>query len=75
MLLNEMFSEYDTGYESAGDDQETPRLKDLRKTKLTLGHIQQLRKMADVRKFEKQRELENIQMQYGSAPESSGGMM
>lgn len=77
MQLNEMFSEYDTGYISPEDDNSVPRLKDLRKTKLTLGQINRLRKISDVRKFELQQNLENIQRQYGKpAGESQGeGMM
>lgn len=77
MQLNEMFSEYDTGYTSPEDDNSVPRLKDLRKTKLTLGQINRLRKISDVRKFELQQNLVNIQRQYGvpKGESQDGGMM
>lgn len=70
-----MFGKYDTGYESPEDDQEIPKLSDLRKTKLTLGHIQQLRRIEDVRKYELQQSMEDIQRQYGKTAEGNGGMM
>ena len=70
-----MFSEYDTGYTSPEDDNSITRLSDLRKTKLTLGQINRLRKIEDVRRFEQQENLENIQRQYGKPAESAGGMM
>jgi hypothetical protein len=74
MILDEMFGEYDKGYENPQDDQEIPRLNDLRKVRLTLGHINQLRKIDDVRKFEMQQNLEDIQRQYG-APAAGAGVM
>jgi len=61
MQLSEMFSEYDNAYNSPEDDNKVPRLSDLRKTKLTLGQINRLRKISDVRNFEMQANLENIQ--------------
>lgn len=75
MILDEMFGEYDKSYENPGDDQEVPKLNDLRKVRLTLGHINQLRKIEDVRQFELKQSLEDIQRQYGSPAEGAGGVM
>jgi hypothetical protein len=75
MLLKEMFGEYDTGYETPEDDNSVPRLHDLRKTRLTLGQINRLRKIEDVRNFEKQQNIKNIQRQYSKPSEAGGGIM
>ena len=75
MLLKEMFSEYDTGYNEPENDNSVPKLSDLRKTKLTLGQINRLRQISDIRDFEMQENLENIQRQYGKPAEPAGGGM
>jgi hypothetical protein len=75
MLLKEMFGDYSKAYEDPSEDQSIPTLKDLRKVKLTLGHINQLRKIEDVRTYELAKGLEDIQRQYGVPAEGGGGMM
>lgn len=71
MILNEMFGpgneKYQDGYYDAKEDQSTLKLKDLRKTKLTLMQINRLRMMHDVRKFEQQDRIKDIQKQYKAA--------
>jgi hypothetical protein len=60
------------GYQSEEDDQSTMKLSDLRKTRLTLAHLNRLRMASDVRKFEHEKNIEKIQGQYKSAPEAGG---
>ena len=71
MILNEMFGpnneKYQDGNYDAREDQTTLKLKDLRKTKLTLMQINRLRMMHDVRKFEQQDRVKDIQKQYKAA--------
>jgi hypothetical protein len=49
------------------------KLGDLRKTRLTLAHLNRLRMANDVRKFEFEKKLETIKSQYGASPEAAGG--
>ena len=74
MMINEMFEDNNEDkYNNPKDDNEIPRLSDLRKTKLTLGQINQLRLIQDVRNFELRSSLEDIRNQYGKPPEAAGG--
>ena len=66
-----MFQDEDTlenEYMDPSEDNEVPKLNDLRKTKLTLGQINRMRLIRDVRNFEKKHSLENIRKQYGIPP-------
>ena len=72
MNLLEMFDEL-PGYRTERDDNTTLKLGDLRKTKLTLMQINRLRIMNDVRKLEKEQNIEKIQAQYQPAPDSTPG--
>ena len=65
MLIFEMFDTERDGYQDVAQDNSQPQLHDLRKTKLTLKQINQLRKMHDLRKFEFKEKLEKVQNQYG----------
>ena len=70
-----MFNQYDSPRYDPKSDETIPKLSDLRKTKLTLGAINRLRKIEDVRTFEKKKDLENIQRQFapvGGQAESGG---
>lgn len=69
MILNELLDNVGTAYEDPSHDNSRPTLKDLRKTKLTLKQINKLRMMSDVRRFEQQKRLKDIQRQYGQAPQ------
>jgi hypothetical protein len=73
MILTEIFSKYENAYDDPADDQSIPKLSDLRKTKLTLGQINRLRLMSDVRKYELQQSLEDIQKQYGKPADTGSG--
>lgn len=73
MLLNEMFRESPPGYQDVTQDNSQTRLGDLRKTRLTLAQIRQLRQMNDLRVSEYDSKLVELKKQYGAvAPESSG---
>ena len=56
------------GYNDQQQDQSIPKLNDVRKTRLTLSQINSLRMMNDVRRFEEETRLTDIQRQYGSKP-------
>lgn len=75
MILVEIFdNELLDTRQDPSEDQSVPKLKDVRKTKLTLADIHKLRMMSDVRRFEKESALKDIQRQYGAKPESAGGI-
>ena len=75
MKLNEIFDEDEQSISDPAQDNEVPRLNDLRKTKLTLGQINRLRLIQDVREFEKAKDLENIRRQYGAPAGEGAGIM
>lgn len=60
------------GYRSEKDDNTVAKLDDMRKTKLTLAHLNKLRMANDVRKFEHEDKLKKVSKQYKSAPEGGG---
>ena len=74
MNLHEMFHIPPTEYESPEDDNTILKgLKDMRKSKLTLAQLNKIRVMNDLRTYEKEKDLERIQAQYGaSAGEDEG---
>ena len=51
------------------DDNSVMHLKDLRKTRLTLAHLNRMRMANDVRKFEFEQKMEDVKKQYAVAPE------
>ena len=73
MNLLEMFDEL-PGYRTEKDDNTALKLSDLRKTKLTLMQLNRLRIMNDVRKLEKEQNIEKIQAQYAIPAEPTEGM-
>jgi len=58
------------GYNTEKDDNSVLKLKDLRKTRLTLAHLNKLRIANDVRKFEHEKKLKSVAKQYQPAPEA-----
>ena len=70
MKLLEMFDPPIEGYQNANADNSKPEWRQSRKTKLTLKQIRKLRKMLDVRNFEKKQHLKQVRDQYGAKPES-----
>jgi hypothetical protein len=66
----EMFNPAVEGYQDVAADNSKPKWKESRKTKLTLRQIRKLRKMLDVRNFEKQLYIKKVHEQYGAKPDS-----
>ncbi len=73
MLLTEIFDQEMAAYEDPEADNTVPSLNDLRKTKLTLGAINRLRKIEDVRRYELEHSIQDIQKQYGKPAEAAPG--
>jgi len=65
MLQTEMFMDQNSDYQDLSKDNSIAKPEDLRKTKLTLAQINQLRKMNDQRTVEYMEELQDVQTQYG----------
>lgn len=73
MLLTEMFDPPIAGYQDVDKDNSKPKWRTSRKTKLTLKQIRKLRKMLDVRNYEKREYLSKVREQYGSAGKEEQG--
>lgn len=75
MNLFEMFDAAVPGYQDLEADNSKPKWRESRKTKLTLRQIRKLRKMMDVRNYEKQKYLKKVHEQYGpqANPEAAAG--
>lgn len=67
MLLSEMYSEHKKGYQDLSQDESQQKIEDLRKTRLTLAQINQLRKMNDQRALEFKEDLEKVKAMYGQS--------
>lgn len=72
MLITELFAEIPTGYRTEKDDGTVLKLSDIRKTRLTLGQINRLRSMNDVRNFEREKKIDTISKQYKPAEQAPG---
>ncbi len=68
MKLFEFYDAPAESYQEQKDDNSVPELGELRKTKLTLKQISKMRKMYDMRNFEKTAELKKIQAQFAPPP-------
>ena len=69
--LTEMFSDDPAEYQSPEDDNTILKgLKDMRKSKLTLAQLNKIRVMNDLRTYEKEKDLERVQAQYGASAEA-----
>jgi len=66
MKLIEMFDPPVAGYQDVNSDNSKPTWRTSRKTKLTLKQIRQLRRMLDVRNYEKKQYLSKLRTQYGA---------
>jgi hypothetical protein len=69
MKLLEMFDTPVAGMQNVDQDNSKPTWKASRKTKLTLKQIRKLRKMLDVRQYERQQHLKKVRKQYGAKAE------
>lgn len=74
MKLTEMFDTPISGYQDVDQDNSKPTWKASRKTKLTLKQIRKLRKMLDVRQYEKQLHLKKVRKQYGAKAEEGAAL-
>ena len=75
MFISDLF-EFETakpGYQTEKDDNSVMKLSDLRKTRLTLAHLNRLRMANDVRKFEFETKMKDIHSQYGVSAEQAAG--
>jgi hypothetical protein len=63
-----------TGYATEKDDQSILTLADLRKTRLTLGQLNKLRQMNDIKSIEHEQKLKKLSMQYKAPAADAGGM-
>jgi hypothetical protein len=70
MQLFEMFDPPVQGLQDVNTDNSKPVWRTSRKTKLTLAQIRKLRRMLDVRNYEKKIYLGKVRKQYGEKPES-----
>ena len=70
MKLFEMFDPPIAGYQDVGQENSKPVWRTNRKTKLTLKHIRKLRKMLDVRNYEKKEYMKKVREQYGTAAQA-----
>lgn len=68
MKLFEMFDKAPEGYQDLDSDNSKPEWRESRKTKLTLRQIRKLRRMNDVRNYEKAKYLKKVKEQYGAQP-------
>ena len=79
MYITDLFEESDTieptpdGYATEKDDQSILKLSDMRKTRLTLGQLNKLRMMNDIRKLEHDQKIKSLSTQY-LPPAQEGGM-
>jgi hypothetical protein len=69
MKLLEMFDPPVQGMQDVNSDNSKPVYRTSRKTKLTLKQIRKLRRMLDVRNYERKIYLQKVKKQYGAKPE------
>lgn len=75
MYLYEMFNPPIDGYQDANADNSKPTWKTSRKVKLTLRQIRKLRRMLDVRNYERNLHLKKVREQYGASKQQAAGPM
>ena len=70
MFITELYNlKSAEGFRTEKDDDSVQKLSDVRKSRLTLAQIKRLRIMNDLRKFEHQKEIEDVAKQYRPAAE------
>jgi hypothetical protein len=68
-------SRKDTDYRfSPGEDNTKLKISDTRKTRLTLGHINKLRLMNELRAIEKQQDIKRVRKQYAAPAQPGPGL-
>lgn len=68
-----MFDPPVQGMQDVNADNSKPAWRTSRKTKLTLKQIRKLRRMLDVRNYEKKKYLTKVRQQYGAKPADESG--
>ena len=74
MFLSEMFNANNGAFQDLSQDNSVEKPKDLRKTRLTLAQINQLRKMNDQRTVEYVEQMKMVRTQYGAPPAAGPGL-
>ena len=74
MKLFEMYDQAIPGYQDEAKDNSKMTWGSTRKSKLTLRQIRKLRKMLDVRNYERKQHLKKVHEQYGASAEGDGAM-
>lgn len=62
------------GYRSEEDDQSALKMSDVRKTRLTLAHLNKLRIINDIRRLEKEKKIDTLSTQYKAPSDAGGGL-
>ena len=74
MLLMELYDPPIAGYQDTNSDNSKPVWRTSRKTKLTLRQIRKLRRMLDVRSYEKKLHLAKVRKQYSAGKQQQPGL-
>jgi len=72
MILREFFETAPTGVQDLESDNSSPKWGESRKTKLTLGMINKIRRMQEVQTYERAADLKKIRKQYQPPAAPSG---
>lgn len=72
MILNELFSKAPEEMQDLSQDGTVPKYEDTRKTRLTLGQINRLRKMNDMRALEHEKDMSFVRKMYAPPPADAG---
>lgn len=72
---NSGINELPKGYGTEKDDQSSLKLSDVRKTRLTLGQLNKLRILNDVRSLEHEQKIKKVAKMYKPSEQGGGGMM
>lgn len=73
MILNELFEKPVPEFQDQSQDSTTLKYEDSRKTRLTLGQLNRLRKMNDMRSLEHEQEMSFVRKMY-APPAPTGDM-
>lgn len=72
MILNELFSKAVDDMQDLSQDGTALKFEDSRKTRLTLGQINRLRKMNDMRALEHEKDMSFVRKMYAPPPADPG---
>jgi hypothetical protein len=73
LLLLE-FYESSPGWQDVEDDNSKPEWGEARKTRLTLGMINKIRRMREIQSYERAKDLKKIRAQYGQAAQAGSAL-